>query len=160
MARRCWSFLLVLWPYTALLLADMQVQFDIFDSMNGPWQIWMVCGVALCLMNIICALRWKAHAARIGLTAKLLLLPIYVLFFFCGAILFAMSPPAVIILFLLDGMLLLATSAYTLRGLYQAWRGGRMPTGWAIALALSQCMFVLDVLGSIALYVHEKRRSC
>ena len=53
----------------------------------------------------------------------------------------------------------LATSAYTLRGVYLGWRGGRLSAGWAIALAISQCIFVLDVLGSIAIYAIEKRRS-
>ena len=54
----------------------------------------------------------------------------------------------------------LSTSAYTLRGVYLAWRGKTLSTVWAMILAVSQCIFVLDVPVSIALFIYEKRRPC
>lgn len=155
--RRCWPVLLVLWPYAGLILTWMQVQYDEFSIV--PWQIWMAGMVALCLVNIVCALRRKEHAALISVTVKLLLIPYYVISFFLGFILFIAAPPAIIIVLLLNGLLLLATSSYTLRSVYLDWRAEKLSTAWTIVLAVSQIIFVLDVPGSIALYLYEKRRS-
>ncbi len=158
MQSRCWPTWLVLWPYAGISFALIQGQHPAFaDSMH--WQVWVAVGALLCLVNVICALRRKAQTALIGMIAKLLLIPFYVISFFFGLILFAAFPMALIILFLLDGMYMLTTSAYTLRSLYLAWRGGTLSTGRAIALAVSQCIFVLDVPCSIAIYAIEKRRS-
>ena len=152
--------LLVLWPYAGLVLTDLQIQLDVFSgSRTMLWQVWLVGAAVLCLLNMICAVRRKEQLVLAGMTAKLLLIPFYGISFFCGLILFAAAPPAVLIMVLLDGLYMLATSAYTLRGVYLAWRAGRMSAGWAIVLAISQCIFVLDVPGSIALYIYEKRRS-
>lgn len=148
--------LLVVWTYAGILLSNLQIQAEVFT--NVPWQVWMAGAALLCVVNVICALRRKMHPALSGMIAKLLLIPFYVVSLFFGLILFAM-PAVMLLIFLLDGLYLLATSAYTLRGLYQTWRGGGLPAGWAIVLGISQLIFVLDVPGSIVLYAIEKRRS-
>lgn len=141
--------LLVLWPYAGIVLADVQSRYAVLtEHINAVWQIWLAGAVVLCLVNMICALRQREKNVLAGMTAKLLLIPFYAVTFFLGLILFA-APPAVIIIFLLDGLYLFATSAYTLRGVYQAWREKKLSTTWAIILAVSQCIFVLDVPGSI-----------
>lgn len=159
--KRCgWLLLLlVLWPYGGIVFADIQSRYAVLtEHSNAVWQIWLAGAAVLCLLNMICALRQREKPVLAGMTAKLLLIPFYGVTFFLGLILFA-APPAVIIIFLLDGLYLLATSAYTLRGVYQAWRAEKLSTAWAVVLAISQCIFVLDVPGSIALFIYEKRRS-
>lgn len=142
--------LLVLWPYVGIGFVDIQSRYAILtEHTNAVWQLWLAGAVVLCLLNMICALRQKEKAVQAGMTAKLLLIPFYGVTFFLGLILFT-APPVVIIIFLLDGLYLLATSAYTLRGVHQAWREKKLSTAWAIILAISQCIFVLDVPGSIA----------
>ena len=161
--KKCgWPLLLlVLWPYAGIVFADIQSRYAVLtDHSNVVWQLLLAGAVVLCLLNMICALRQREKAVLAGMTAKLLLIPFYGVTFFLGLILFA-APPAVIIIFLLDGLYLLATSAYTLRGVYQAWREKNLPTAWTIILAISQCIFVLDVPGSIAAHclTREKRRA-
>ena len=159
--RKCgWLLLLlVLWPYLGIAFADIQARYSLFrEAPHVVWQVWLAGAAVLCLLNIICAVRQKEKPVLAGMIAKLLLIPFYGVTFFLGMMLFA-APPAVIIIFLLDGLYLLATSAYTLRGIYLAWRTGKLSAAWAIVLAVSQCIFVLDVPGSIALYIYEKRRS-
>ena len=152
--------LLLLWPYAGLVLTDIQVRYGLFaDHPHIVHQVWLAVAAVLCLLNVICAVRRREKLLLAGMTAKLVMIPFYGASFFLGMILLAASPPAIIMVFLVDGMYLLATSAYTLRGLYLAWRGGRLSTGWTLVLAVSQCIFVLDVPGSIALYAIEKRRS-
>lgn len=158
MLKRCWVMLLALWPYLALVAADMQVQHDLFSDMDRVWQLWAAGFAVLFVINLICALRRKEKAAKDGMIAKLLLIPFYAISLFFAVILFA-APAVMLLIFLLDALLLLATSAYTLRGIYQLWRAGSLPAGWAILLAVSQLIFVLDVPGSIAIYFIEKRRS-
>lgn len=150
--------LLVLWPYLGIAFADIQARYALFPEMpNSVWQVWLAGAGVLCLLNIIVALRQTEKPVLAGMIAKLLLIPFYGISFFLGMLLLA-APPAVIILFLLDGLYMLATSAYTLRGVYLAWRGGRLSAGWAIALAFSQCIFVLDVPGSIAAHCMTKKK--
>ena len=158
MQKRCWVVLLALWPYLGLVAADMQVQHNLFSDMDRVWQLWTAGFAALFIVCLICALRRKEQAARDGMIAKLLLIPFYAISLFFGFILFAV-PAVVLLIFLLDALLLLATSAYTLRGIYQLWRAGSLPACWTIVLAVSQLIFVLDVPGSIVLYILEKRRS-
>lgn len=150
--------LLVLWPYGGIVFADVQSRYAVLtEHTNAVWQVWLAGAAVLCLLNIICAVRQKEKPVLAGMTAKLLLIPFYGISFFLGVMLFA-APPAVIIIFLLDGLYLLATSAYTLRGIYLAWRAGRMPTVWTIILAISQCVFVLDVPGGIAAHYMIKKK--
>ena len=157
MKRRAWPLALtVAWAYGGVALA-YAVSEGVMVAYT-PVLVWVAGVVVLCLANIVYALSRKTVSALPGMVAKLLLIPFYVISFFMGVMLF-IAPPAVIIIFLLDGLYVLATSAYTLRGVYLGWRGGRLSAGWAIALAIIQCIFVLDVLGSIAIYAIEKRRS-
>ena len=157
MKRRAWPLALtVAWAYGGVALA-YAVSEGVVVAYT-PVLVWLAGVVVLCLANIVYALCRKTVSALPGMVAKLVLIPFYAISFFLGVMLF-IAPPAVIIIFLLDGLYVLATSAYTLRGVYLAWRGGRLSAGWAIALAISQCIFVLDVLGSIAIYAIEKRRS-
>lgn len=148
--------LLALWPYAGVLLLEVLRRSASWTF--APVLAWMAGMFIVCVVNILHAVRMKEGAALPGMLAKLVLIPYYAIAFVYGIFLFA-APPAVIILFLLDGLLLLATSAYTLRGTYIGWRTGSLSTLWAIVLAVSQCIFVLDVMGGVILFVFEKRRS-
>lgn len=157
MTWRCWSFLLVLWPYAGVIMSDVLLRFDV--ASKAPWLVWLAGWLILCGLNIVCALLRKENHAQIGVTTKLLMIPYYVVSFFLGYILFVSAPPAVMLVLLMNSLLLLATSAYTLRSVYLGWRTGSLPATWAVVLAVSQLIFVLDVVGSIVLYILEKRRS-
>lgn len=154
---RCWSFLLVLWPYAGVIMSDVMLRFG--AASKAPWLVWLAGWLILCGLNIACALLRKERHAQIGMTTKLLMIPYYVVSFFLGYILFISAPPAVMLVLLMNGLLLLTTSTYTLRSVYLGWRAGSLPAAWAVVLAVSQLIFVLDVVGSIVLYILEKRRS-
>lgn len=156
MRSRCWPVLLVLWPYAGILLAWVR-QYGEYPMVL--WLVWLAGLAVLCLVNVIGALRREKQTALIGMTAKLLLIPYYIVSLFLGLILFISAVPVILMVLLLNGLLLLSTSAYTLRSLYLDWRAGKLPAVWVIVLAVSQMIFVLDVPGSIALYIFEKRRS-
>lgn len=157
MKRFSWPLLLlVLWCYGGVaMFAGMMNASAV--SYTPVW-VWLAGLVGLCAANILCALCRKPVSALPGMMAKLALIPFYVLVFMVGMMVFV-APPAVIILFLLDGLLLLTTSAYTVRCLVTACRKRRLNIAWTIVLAVSQGIFVLDVPGSIAIYAIEKRRS-
>ncbi|MBQ8202635.1 MAG: hypothetical protein IJZ74_12795 [Clostridia bacterium] len=157
MRKLNWQILLLaLWPYSGVLLLEVLRQLESWTFV--PVLAWMAGLVVACGINIIHAMRRKEGAALAGMLVKLTLIPYYAITFVYGIMLFA-APPAVIVIFLLNALLLLATSAYTLRSVYLDWRAGRLFTAWAFVLAVSQCIFVLDVVGSIILYICEKRRS-
>ena len=152
----CPLLLLVLWCYGGVaMFAGMMNASAV--SYTPVW-VWLAGLVGLCAANIVYALCCKSFSALPGMMAKLALIPFYVLVFVVGMMVFV-APPAEIILFLLDGLLLLATSAYTVRSLVTACREKRLHIAWAIVLGISQGFFVLDVPGSIALFIYEKRRS-
>lgn len=156
MRRCCWPLLLVLWPYAGILLVWVR-QYGEYPM--GLWWIWLAGFVTLCLANVVSALHRQKGNTLIGMTVKLLLIPYYFLSLFLGMILFISAPFVILMVLLMNGLLLLSTSAYTLRGVYLAWRGKTLSTVWAIVFAVSQCIFVLDVPGGIALFIYEKRRS-
>ena len=156
MRRCCWPLLLVLWPYAGILLVWVR-QYGEYPM--GLWWIWLAGFVTLCLANVVSALHRQKGNTLIGMTVKLLLIPYYFLSLFLGMILFISAPFVILMVLLMNGLLLLSTSAYTLRGVYLAWRGKTLSTVWAMILAVSQCIFVLDVPVSIALFIYEKRRS-
>ena len=157
MRRFAWPLLLlVLWCYGGVaMFAGMMNASAV--SYTPVW-VWLAGLVGLCAANILYALCRKPVSALPGMMAKLALIPFYVLVFIVGMMVFV-APPAVIILFLLDGLLLLTTSAYTVRCLISAYRERRLHIAWTIVLAISQGIFVLDVPGSIVLYILQKRRS-
>ena len=154
--KRVWQVLLVLWPYAGVGVLWWTLSQE--TRTGVPLLCWLAALLVICIANVVCALRRKEGALRVGCILKDALIPFYVCAFLLGMMMIA-APAGMIILFLLDVLLLLTTSAYTLRGAYLLWRAGTLPGGWAILLAVSQLIFVLDVPGSIALYIYEKRRS-
>lgn len=157
MKRFAWPLLLlVLWCYGGVVMFAGMMNASAV-SYTPVW-VWLSGLVVLCAANIVYALCRKPVSALPGMLAKLALIPFYVLVFVVGMMVFV-APPAVIILFLLDGLLLLATSAYTVRSLVTACREKRLHIAWAIVLGISQGLFVMDVPGSIVLYILQKRRS-
>ena len=141
-------FLLIIWPYVALAANLFLIRIAL-----AAWLCALLGTLLVTAMNVHCALRKRDAfaAAHMGVLVKLIHIPAYAL---CLLMLPAiwMAPPLLLLMLLTNLCMLLATSAYTLRGLYLAWRGGKLSSGWAIALAVSQCIFVLDVPGSIVAY--------
>lgn len=159
MKRFAWPLLLlVLWAYGGIALFATMI--DAVQASYTPVWVWLAGLVGLCAANIVYALRRKPVTALPGMMAKLALIPFYVLVFAVGMMV-AVALPAVIILFLLDGLLLLTTSAYTVRCLVTACRQNRLHIAWTIVLAVSQGIFVLDVPGSIVAHclTREKKEA-
>ena len=147
MKRFAWPLLLlVLWCYGGVAMCAGMI--DAPAVSYTPVWVWLAGLVGLCVVNIAYALCRKPVSALPGMMAKLALIPFYVLVFIVGMMVF-IALPAVIILFLLDGLLMLTTSAYTIRCLVTACRERRLHIAWTIVLAISQGIFVLDVPGSI-----------
>lgn len=149
------TVLLMLWPYAVHALTLLTIRLDLLLWLLGGLLTLMVTAV-----NIRCACRMQDAevSALLGMCTKIAHIGAYVGTLFLCMVLFA-AIPLVLGILLTNVCMLAATSAYTLRGVYLAWRGGKLTTGRALALAATQCIFVLDVPGSIALYAIEKRRS-
>ena len=159
MKRFAWPLLLlVLWCYGGVVMCAGMI--DASAVSYTPVWVWLAGLVVLCAANIVYALCRKQVSALPGMMAKLALIPFYVLVLAVGVMMF-IALPAVIVLFLLDGLLLLTTSAYTVRCLVAACRERRLHIAWAIVLGISQGIFVLDVPGSIAAYclTREKKEA-
>ena len=140
-------FLLIIWPYVALAANLFLIRIAL-----AAWLCALLGTLLVTAMNVRCALRKRDAfaAAHMGVLVKLIHIPAYAL---CLLMLPAIWLALPLLLLLLTNLcMLLATSAYTLRGTYLAWRSGWLRKGYAAALALSQCIFVLDVPGSIVAY--------
>ena len=147
--------LLIVWPYAAVAANLFLIRIAM-----AAWLCGLLGTVIVTALNVRCALRQYGTftTLRLGMLVKLMQIPAYVLSLLM-ALLIWVAPPLVLALLATNVCMLIATSAYTLRGVYLAWRGGKLSGGWAVGLAVSQCVFVLDVPGCIALYEIEKRRS-
>lgn len=148
-------FLLLIWPYVALAANLFLIRIAMAAWLGGLLGTLLVTA-----LNARCALRQQDAfiAAQWGMLVKLIHIPAYVLGLVMAPLIWV-APPLALALLLTNVCMLLASSAYGLRAVYLAWRGGRIPTVRAIVLAVSQLIFVLDVPGSIALFIYEKRRS-
>ena len=146
--------LLMLWPYVALGLNVFLIRFGLL--------VWLFGGLLTLLLsavNICCAWRMQdaLRLSALSMCVKLAHMGAYAASAFLCVVLF-IAIPLVLAILLLNVIMLAASSAYGLRGLYLAWRGKRLSTGWAIALAVSQCIFVLDVPGSIIAHCMTRKK--
>lgn len=146
--------LLVVWPYVALAANVLLIQIAL-----PAWLCGLAGTVIVTIVGIRQALRHTDAnlALRRGMRAKLLHIPAYLLSAVLALMLW-MAPPLILAILATNLCMLAATSAYTLRGIYLARQAKKLTNGWAIALALSQCCFVLDVPGSIILRVKTKHK--
>lgn len=148
MRKNPWqAWLLMLWPYLAMAANLFLIRIALAAWLGG-----LLGTMAVTVMSVRFALRQDMlSAARMGMWVKLIHIPAYVLSLVMATLIW-IAPPLVVVLLLTNVCMLLATSAFTLRGVYLAWRGGKLSNGWAAALAVSQCVFVLDVPGSVLLH--------
>ena len=148
-------FLLIIYPYVVLAGNLFLIRIALV-----AWLCALLGTVIVTAVNIHCALgqREAFTSAKLGMLVKLIHIPAYVMCLLVAPVIWV-APPLLLMMLLTNGCMLLSTSAYTLRGLYLSWRGGKLSNGWAILLAVSQCIFVFDVPGSIAICAIEKRRS-
>ena len=145
-------WLLMLWPYLAMAANLFLIRITLEAWLGG-----LLGTMAVTVMSVRFALRQDMlSAARMGMWVKLIHIPAYVLSLVMATLIW-MAPPLVVVLLLTNVCMLLATSAFILRGVYLAWRGGKLSNGWAAALAVSQCAFVLDVPGSVVLHGKLRR---
>lgn len=145
-------WLLMLWPYLAMAANLFLIRIALAAWLGG-----LLGTMAVTVMSVRFALRQDMlSAARMGMWVKLIHIPAYVLSLVMATLIW-MAPPLVVVLLLTNVCMLLATSAFTLRGVYLAWRGGKLSSGWAASLAVSQCVFVLDVPGSVVLHGKLRR---
>lgn len=147
-------FLLVIWPYLSLAANLFLIRIALI-----AWLCGLLGTLIVTILSTRCALHQRDAfaAARLGMLAKLVHIPAYLLSAVLAAMLW-MAPPLILALLLTNVCMLLSTSAYTLRGVYLAWRGTKLTGSWAVALAISQCCFVLDVPGSIILLMKTQNK--
>ena len=146
--------LLTAWPYAALAANLFLIRIGL-----AAWGCGLLGTVIVTGLNVHCALRQNGlfTTGRLGLLVKLLHIPAYVLSALLTLMLWA-APPLLMALLLTNVCMLMATSAFTLRGVYLAWRSGTLTGGWAAGLAVSQCVFVLDVPGCVILHIKTRRK--
>ena len=146
-------FLLVIWPYAALAANLFLIRIALI-----AWLCGLLGTLIVTILSTRCALHQRDAfaAAKLGMLAKLVHIPAYLLSAVLAAMLW-MAPPLILALLLTNVCMLAASSAYGLCGLLLAWREKRLTDGWAIVLAVSQCIFVLDVPGSLLICHRVKK---
>lgn len=146
-------FLLAIWPYAAMAANLFLIRIALV-----AWLCVLLGTVIVTVVNICCALRQRDafSAAKLGMLAKLIHIPAYVLCLLMTPVIW-MALPLLLMMLLTNVCMLISTTAYTLRGVYLAWRASRLSTGLAIVLAVSQCIFVLDVPGSLLICHRVKK---
>lgn len=148
-------FLLITWPYVALAANLFLIRIAL-----AAWLCALLGTLLVTVMSIRSALRQREAfaAAQMGMLAKLIHIPAYAL---CLLMLPAiwMALPLLLMMLLTNVCMLISTSAYLLRGVYLAWRGSWLSSGWAAVLAVSQCIFVLDVPGCLFICHHAKKEA-
>lgn len=152
MLKRCWYILMCVCPYLVMAGQLFLVRLGMTAWLCG----WI--GVTLLTMagNLFAALKQtdRLKVLRLGRRAKLVHLPACAM-----TLLFVLVPPMLLSMLVVNTCMMITTSAYTLRGVYLAWREKTLSNSRAAAWAVSQCVFLVDTAGSIALYEIEKRRS-
>ena len=150
------GLLLLIWPYVALAANLLLIRIGMAAWLGGLLGTLLV---TVLNMRVSLTLQDSFTAARWTMLVKLIHIPAYVLGLMMTPLIWV-APPLVLGLLLTNVCMLLASSAYSLRAIYLTWRAGGLAPACATALAVSQCIFVMDVPGSIAIYAIEKRRSC
>ena len=147
-------FLLVIWPYLALAANLFLIRIALI-----AWLLGLLGTLIVTILSTRCALHQRDAfaAARLGMLAKLIHIPAYALCLVMAPLIW-MAPPLILALLLTNVCMLLATSSFALRGIWLAWRGTKLTGSWAVALAISQCIFVLDVPGSIITCCMTKKK--
>ena len=141
-----WQFwLLAIWPYVALAANLFLVRVAL-----AAWLCGLLGTLLVTVMSVFCALHQRDvfAVAKRGMLVKLFHIPAYALCLLLAPVIWV-APPLILMLLVTNLCMLLSTSAYTLRGVYLAWCGSWLSNSRAIALAVSQCIFVLDVPGSL-----------
>ena len=147
-------FLLVIWPYAALAANLFLIRISL-----TAWLLGLLGTLIVTILNVRCALHQRdaLAAARLGMLAKLIHIPAYALCLVMVPLIW-MAPPLLLLMLLTNVCMLLATSSFALRDIWLAWRGTKLTGSWAVALAISQCCFVLDVPGSIILLMKTQNK--
>lgn len=150
------TWLLMAWPYSLFgLMWGMSLLTT--ETALLCLGLWVLATFAVCALGVWSAYRAGEDAARQGLLVKLVHIPFYMATLILGMLTFA-APPLVLGLFLLDGLLMLTTSAYGLAGVYRAYRRSLLTWPWALALTAGHLVFVLDVVCSAVLCFLLRRR--
>lgn len=157
MKRISWQAgLLMAWPYGLFLALWLEKKMTA-DAAHICLAVWTLGTLVVCGLNVARAIRLPADADLQGLAVKLALVPFYVIVFGLGLASLA-EPGRVLMLFLLDGLLLLTSSAYGLIGTLRAYRSARLTLPWALMIASGHMLFVLDVVSSVALFLAVRVR--
>lgn len=154
MLKRCWYILLCLCPYLIMAGQLFLVRLGMTAWLCG----WI--GMTLLTMagNLIAALKETdcLNALRLGKRAKLVQIPACAM-----TLMFVIAPPMLLSMMVVNTCMMVTTSAYTLRGVYLAWKEKKLSNGWAVAWAVTLCIFVLDVPGSLIAHcmIKEKKEA-
>lgn len=149
--------LLVPLPYAALVL-----NLSLLRAGLAAWLCsWL--GTTLLVSALTMRHAFRQQDARQSIfwcmLVKLLHIPAYGISLLVVIVLFA-APPVWLALLAANWLVMMSTSAYGLRGIWLHWQRGRVSKTAALALAVSQLVFVLDAAGSILLFVLDKLAVC
>jgi len=153
--RKWQSWLLIGWAYSLFALIGLMSLLPV-ETALVCLALWGLVMLAVCGLNIRVACRAGENAAMRGMVMKLVLIPFYAGVFVLGIITFA-APPVFIGLFLMDGLLLLTTSAYGLAAVFGALREKRLPLLPGMLLGGGHLLFAADVVCSVVLWVWLRR---
>lgn len=148
--RIAWqTWLLMAWPYSLILTVCIMAQLTT-EAALVCLGVWVLLTLAVCGLGIWRAVTERENAPWQGMIVKLAHIPFYVGVFLLGMLTVA-TPPLTIGLILLDGLLMLTTSAYGIAGTVRSWKRAQLPLPLVILLIGGHLVFVADVAASAAL---------
>ena len=157
MNKRVLPLLAGIWPYL-LVCVFLYIRFiaPAADGPVSPVPVFTVfCILLLAPVLALVCLLWglKAQASALALLAKWSLavklahIPFYLLIF----VLFMILPVFGVFFFVFDTMALIVSSGFGIAAVYRARKENCISTGWAIALGIAHCFFVIDVISAFLL---------
>ncbi|MBQ8626977.1 MAG: hypothetical protein IJ419_12510 [Agathobacter sp.] len=161
--------LLLIWPYTLFVLAFIPEK--VYNDTVNAMSIFLLGMCGLCILSVVNAIFYKGEdisykLAFWSMVIKLVHIPFYVFIFICGIMMLPASLLTILVvvawavylmLFVIDYIFLLSSSAYTIKAIWTAKKQGKVRGVTAIVLTFFSFIFVTDIICAIIIYIITRK---
>ena len=156
--------LLLVWPHLMSVAGEIS---------NEILVVYLISIVVVCIVSIINAFTFKGDDVPEKLTLwtlliKLVHIPFYIRIFVSGvlmlpaallSIMVAFAWAIYLLLFVIDYLFLLSSSAYSVKAIWTAKKQGIIPKSLAVILSIFSFIFVTDIICAVVAYALVKKNS-
>ena len=157
-------YLLMVWPHLMSIIGAVS---------DVAYLIYLISIVVVCIISAINAITYPSDAspeklAWWALIIKLAHIPFYIKIFVGGLLMLPASLLTIMVafawfiyllLFVVDYLFLLSSSAYSVKAIWTAKKQGIIPKSLAVILSIFSFIFVTDIISAIVAYVLVKKNS-